>query len=142
MRSLIAAIPLSLLLVAPFAGAQSHDYPLTEDSGIATVHVRPEMHRFPVTAQQTEAVKGDYALSNGWHLRVRPTYKGIEAQVDQQPPMYLMALSEDKFITRDGNVDMTFNMGTFGDDMLMSYVPESRTAARLTVGTSDNLAAR
>lgn len=142
MRSFIAAIPMSLLLVTPFAGAQSHDYPLTTGSDIATVHVRPAMHRYPVTEQETEAVKGDYALTNGWHLRVRSTYKGIEAQVDQQPPMYLRALSGDKYITDDGNVDMTFNLGAMGDDMLMSYVPQSQVAARLTVGTSEQLAAR
>ncbi|GAB3467459.1 hypothetical protein GCM10027321_34950 [Massilia terrae] len=142
MRILFTAIPLSLLLVSPLAGAQSHDYPLTGDTVISTVQVRPTLHPFPVTEQQTEAIKGDYALTNGWHLRVQSSYKGIIAQIDQQRPMSLIALSEDKFVTRDGNVAMEFNQGTIGEDMTMSYVPTSNVAALLTVGTKGSLASR
>lgn len=142
MRTLLTAVPLSLLLVAPFAGAQLHDYPLTDESAVSTVHVRPALHAFPVTEQQTETVKGDYALTNGWHLRVRSTYKGIEAQIDKERPMYLIALSPDKYTTRDGNVAMDFNLGPLNDDMIMSYVPRSDATAMLTVGTSSTLAAR
>jgi hypothetical protein len=142
MRISFTAIPLSLLLVSPFAGAQSHDYPLTDESVISTVQVRPTLKPFPITEQQTEAIKGDYALTNGWHLRVKSSYKGIIAQVDQQRPMNLVAVSEDRFVTRDGNVAMEFNQGGLGEDMTMSYVPTSRVAAMLTVGTSASLAAR
>lgn len=140
MRTLLTAVPLSLLLVTPFAGAQSHDYPLTDES-VSTVRVHHQ-RGFPVTEQQTEAVKGDYALTNGWHLRVRSEYKGIEAQIDKERPMHLIALSGDKYVTEDGNVAMEFNLGALGDDMIMDYVPRSDVAAVLHVGTSSNLAAR
>lgn len=142
MRSYLTAIPMSLLLVAPFAGAQSRDYPLTDDSAMATVQVRPTIRYFPVTEEQTETVKGAYALTNGWRLNVKSTYHGVEAQIDNQMPMHLIALSPDKYSTRDGNVVMTFNLGSMGDDMLMSYVPRSDAMAVLTVGTSAHLAAR
>jgi hypothetical protein len=61
----------------------------------------------------------------------------MTAQIDRQPPMRLIAMPGDKFVTSDGNVAMEFGQGAFRDEMLMSYVPGSTvpgdTAARVTL---------
>ncbi|MGZ5183083.1 MAG: hypothetical protein ACXWC2_21605, partial [Ramlibacter sp.] len=120
MRPLFLAIPVSLLLVASYAAAQSQDYPLTEDSSVSTVHVTAAARGVFVTPDQTDQVKGSYAMSNGWRLSVRPASRGIVAKIDNERPMSLIALSGDRYVTADGNVAMEFNQGLFGDEMTMS----------------------
>lgn len=139
MRRLLLAVP--LLLVSAYAGAQSRDYPLRSDeSSISTVEVTA--YRPLNISSERESVKGIYALSNGWGLKVEPTRAGIVARIDDEPPMKLAAIPGNKFRTRDGNVEMQFNLGPYGDDMTMSYVPRSDVAARVTVGTERTLASR
>jgi nitrogen fixation protein len=121
------AIPLSLLLAASHATAQSQDYPLT-DAPVSTVLVTAPLHGVFVSPEQTDQVKGNYAMSNGWRLHVRPAARGIVARIDDERPMRLIAVSADRYVTADGNVAMEFNGGDFGDDMTMSYVPSSRVA--------------
>jgi hypothetical protein len=140
-RLLLFAIPAALLMVSPYAGAQSQDYPLIEHSEVSTIQVRAD-RPYHFTAQKTEDIKGTYDLSNGWTLHVRPAaHRGIIAQIDSQPPMRLVALSDDRFTTVDGNVQMHFDLGSLGDDMSMTYVPSSRSVAWITV-TSNTMAAR
>jgi hypothetical protein len=133
------AIPLSLLLAASQATAQSQDYPLT-DAPVSTVHVTAPLHGVFVSPEQTDQVKGNYAMSNGWRLHVRPAAKGIVARIDDERPMRLIALDGDKYVTADGNVAMEFNRGIFGDEMTMSYVPSSRVADVIVI--SSTVAAR
>jgi hypothetical protein len=133
MRTLLLAVPVCLLLVAANAGAQSRDYPLTEDSSVSTVHVTAPARGVFVTPDETNQVKGTYAMSNGWRLNVKAASRGIVAKIDDERPMRLIALSADRFVTADGNVEMTFNQGSLGDDMTMSYVPSSRLAERIEI---------
>jgi hypothetical protein len=136
MRYLLLAIPVSLLLVSSHAGAQSKDYPFTSASDITTVEVTGHQRLYHVTREQTNAVKGKYAMSNGWFLDVQPGSRDIVARIDNERPMHLLAVSSDKFVTPDGNVTMEFNRGQSGDDMLMSYVPSSNLAAVITIGST------
>lgn len=136
MRTLFMAIPLSLLLAASHASAQSQDYPLTDSAPVSTVHVTASAPGVYVTPDQTDQIKGNYAMSNGWRLHVRPATRGIVAAIDNEPPMRLIALSADRYATADGNVAMEFNRGDSGDDMTMSYVPSSRVAARIVIGST------
>lgn len=140
MRRFLLAIPASLLLVAPYAGAQSRDYPLTDESSVSTVEVTAN-RPFHVSSQR-EAVGGIYALSNGWSLKVQPTRSGIIAKIDDERPIHLAALPGNRFRTSDGNVDMQFNLGYTGEDMTMSYAPRSNPLAVITVGTGSSLASR
>lgn len=140
MRRLLLAIPASLLLVSTYAGAQSKDYPLTYDTSVSTVEVRAD-RPLRSTLTDYDPVKGIYALSNGWTLRVESTRAGILAKIDDERSMHLIALSGNRFRTRDGNVEMQFGLGYTGDDMTMSYVPRSSVASVITVGTG-NFAAR
>jgi hypothetical protein len=141
MRRLFIAIPASLLLVSAYAGAQSRDYPLrSDDSSISTVEVTA--NRPLNVSSERDSVKGIYALSNGWGLKVEPTRAGIIARIDDEPPLKLAAITGTKFRTSDGNVEMQFNLGQYGEDMTMSYVPRSDVAARITVSTDSSLASR
>jgi len=133
MRPLFLAIPVSLLLVASHAAAQSKDYPLTDSPAVSTVRVTAPAHGVFVTPDQTDQVKGTYAMSNGWRLNVKAAARGIVAKIDDERPMRLIALSADRYVTADGNVAMEFNQGMLGDEMTMSYVPSSRVAERIEI---------
>lgn len=140
MRYFLMAIPASLVLVSSYAGAQSRDYPLTDESSVSTVEVTAS-RPFHLSSER-EAVKGIYALSNGWNLKVEPNRSGIIAKIDDERPIRLTALTSNLFRTSDGNVEMHFNQGFTGDDMTMSYVPRSNPLAVITVGTGSSLASR
>jgi hypothetical protein len=129
MRLFILAIPASLLL-APLAYAQSGISSSPESASISTVQVSAP---FRLTDAEAETVSGQYALSNGWRLKVEQAPTGVVAKIDHQRPIKLIAISADKFVSRDGNVTMEFNRGEFGDDMVMSYVPTDRLAVRYVV---------
>ncbi|MBQ5950185.1 hypothetical protein [Massilia sp. ST3] len=123
MRIPYLAIPVSLLL-AVHAGAQTTPYPSATPS--STVQVTAPAPGYDIWPHEQERVTGAYALSNGWRLAVEPYRDGIEARIDKRRPIRLVAVSADRFVSHDGNVEMEFNRGTHGTDMLMSYIPESR----------------
>lgn len=132
MRTSYLAIPLTLLLAAQ-AGAQT-SYPSASPS--STVQVTAPAPTYKLWPHEEERVTGAYALSNGWRLGIEPSRGGIEARIDKRRPIRLVALSADKFVSLDGNVEMEFNRGTHGTDMTMSYLPESsdpRLAQRIVV---------
>ena len=141
MRSLSLILCPALLLAAAGAGAQeaaqaqapSQDYPLTQPDSVSTVKVVATPQAFEFWEYEAEAISGGYKMSNGWRMKVDPSSDGIVARIDKQRPIKLVALSRDMYATRDGNVTMEFNRGPLGEDMLMSYVPQSRTAQRVVV---------
>jgi hypothetical protein len=139
MRSRVLILPASLLL-ASSAGAQtqaqSQDYPLTTPEAMSRVEVMAETPPFTFRDYEAEAISGGYAMSNGWRMKVELSADGIVAQIDKQRPIRLVALSRDRYATRDGNVAMEFNRGVLGDEMLMSYVPSSRTAQVVVITTA------
>jgi hypothetical protein len=139
MRSRVLILPACLLL-ASSAGAQTQaqtqDYPLTTPGSISTVEVIAPSPAFTFRDYEAEAISGGYAMSNGWRLKVDPSADGIVAQIDKQRPIRLVALSRDRYASRDGNVAMEFNRGVQGDEMLMSYVPGSRTAQVVVLTTT------
>jgi len=143
MRPLSIVLSTSVLL-ASSAGAQTQDYPSTESGSISQVQVVAPSPSFQFRDYEAEAISGGYAMSNGWRMKVDPTSDGIVAQIDRQHPIRLVALSRDLYASRDGNVSMEFNRGALGDEMLMSYVPGSRTGqvAVVTVTSKTALAQR
>jgi hypothetical protein len=109
-------------LLASNASAQAGNYPPGDATPLSTVQVTAPIQGYNIASAETDAVSGAYALSNGWRLKVEPTYDGIVARIDRQRAMHLIALSPDKFVSRDGNVSMEFNRGADRDEMQMSYV--------------------
>jgi hypothetical protein len=128
MRPLSLLLPLSLLTLASGAGAQNLPYPQPDSAPISTVQVTAPIKPVLLFPGDAEQIAGAYAMSNGWRLKVEPGSRHIDATIDRQKPMRLLAVSSDKFVSRDGNVTMEFNQGSYGDDMTMSYVPDLRLA--------------
>lgn len=142
MRSLTLMFPASLLVLASHAGAQT-DYYLSTQSGVTTrVEVMAPAEPFVFRDYEAEWISGAYAMANGWRLKVDPSLDGIVAQIDQRHPIKLAAVSRDRYVSADGNVWMEFNRGSGGDQMLMSYVPDARTAQVVVVSSSARLAQR
>ncbi len=135
MRPLTMLFSASLLAIASSANAQNQSlpYPQADDAAISTVEVTAPAKLRWVKEEQAWKIGGGYAMSNGWYLKVKPTLHHIVATIDDQKPMRLAAVSDYKFVSSDGNVIMEFNKGADGDDMVMSYIPDRRTAQRVTV---------
>ena len=131
MRTLSLALSASLLLLASDAGAQAKKYPFTAGSAMSSVQVTAPARR--VFQEDLDMVRGQYELSNGWRLKVDPAAGGINAKIDKEREIHLVAMSKDKFVSRDGNVEMVFNRGDYGEDMVMSYVPDPRLAQVIVV---------
>jgi hypothetical protein len=121
------------------AGPMSYRFACTplDTAPVSTVQVTAP---FQLSDEQADKVGGVYAMSNGWRLEVQQTTRGMEARIDRQRPIRLIAVTPDKFVSRDGNVTMDFNRGEDGDGMVMSYVPDQRLAVRVVIG--DTLAQR
>ena len=128
MRPLSLLLPVSLLVLGSSSLAQSLPYPKPDSAPLSTVQVTAPVKPVLLFTDEAEQIAGSYAMSNGWRLKVEPGSRHILATIDRQKPMRLLALSRDKFVSRDGNVTMEFNQGSYGDDMTMSYVPDPRLA--------------
>src|SRR5689334_9638811 len=128
MRPISLLLPASLFTLAAGALAQTLPYPQVDPSPVSTVQVTAPVKPVLLFADDADKVAGTYAMSNGWRLQVRPGSRHIDAKIDNQKPMRLLAVSPEKFVSRDGNVTMEFNQGSYGDDMTMSYVPDPRLA--------------
>jgi hypothetical protein len=128
MRPVSLLLPVSLCMLAAGAVAQTMPYPQADAVPVSTVEVTAPIKPVLLFAEDAEKVTGTYAMSNGWRLQVRPGSRHIDAKIDNQKPMRLIAVTPEKFVSRDGNVTMEFNQGSYGDDMTMSYVPDPRLA--------------
>jgi hypothetical protein len=135
MRSLSLLLPASLLVLASSAAAQVLSYPQPDTAPISTVQVTAPIKTVLLREDQARQIVGSYAMSNGWSLKVRAGRRYIDATIDSEKPMRLVALSPDKFVSGDGNVTMEFNQGAVGDEMVMSYVPDRRFAERVTISS-------
>jgi len=142
MRSVFLMLPTSLLLLASHAGAQTQAYPMTDPGQTSRVQVTAPPQPFQFWDYEAEWVSGAYAMSNGWRMKVDPSREGIVAQIDKERPIHLVAVSQNRYATRDGNMWLDFNQGPAGEDMLMSYVPDARTAQVVVVTATARLAQR
>lgn len=135
MRPLTMLFPASLLVLACSASAQSQSlpYPQADDSAISTVQVTAPVQPRWIKEEQAWQIGGSYAMSNGWYLKVKPKTHHIVATIDDQKPLRLLAVSDYKFASSDGSVTMEFNKGDDGDGMVMSYIPDRRTAQVVTI---------
>jgi hypothetical protein len=135
MRPLSLLLPASLLLLASTSLAQTTPYPQPAAAPISTVQVSAPVKAIRIMSDQAQQLAGSYAMSNGWRLTVRPSSRSIKAAIDNEQPMQLMQVAQDKFVSHDGTVTMQFNQGEWGDDMTMSYVP-NRDLAQVVVISS------
>lgn len=138
MRPLSLLLSASLLVLSASASARTMPYPDAETpvSG-SSVHVTAPVAAVVIPDDVARQIHAAYGLSNGWRVKVeRVSRRHIEARIDNQKPMRLHAVSEDKFVSRNGNVTMQFNQGESGDDMTLSYVPDARLAQVVVISSS------
>jgi hypothetical protein len=125
----------SLCLLASSALAQTTPYPQTVAEPMSTVQVTAPVKAMLIFADQAEQLAATYEMSNGWRLKVKPSSRYISAVIDNEKPIRLVQVEPDKFVSGDGKVTMRFNLGEWGDDMAMSYVPGQDLAQVITVST-------
>lgn len=125
-----------LVLLASGTGAQTMPYPQVDTAPVAAVVVTAAANTVRITDDQARQIAGIYAMSNGWKLKVLPSSRSIDAMIDRQKPIRLLAVSADKFVSGDGRVSMEFNPGNSGKEMMMSYVPDSGLADVVVISSS------
>jgi hypothetical protein len=135
MRPLSLLLPASLFLLASSAVAQTTPYPQAAAEPISTVQVTAPLKGMHIFGDQAEQLAATYAMSNGWRLKVKPSSSFINAVIDNEKPIRLVQVERDKFVSGDGRVSMQFNLGEWGDDMTMSYVPGQDMAQVIVVSS-------
>jgi len=135
MRPLSLLLPAALFLVASSSLAQTTPYPQPAPEPMSTVQVTAPVKAMPIFGDQAEQLAATYAMSNGWRLKVKPSSRFISAVIDNEKPIRLVQVERDKFVSGDGKVTMQFNLGEWGDDMTMSYVPGQDLAQVIVVST-------
>ena len=135
MRPLPLLLPASLFVFAASAVAQTLPYPRTDTQPMSTVQVTAPAKPVKIWPEQARQIRGTYEMSNGWYMDVRPAKRHIDATIDQEKPLRLHAVGAYKFASLDGNVTMEFNRGEWGDEMLMSYVPDPRLAQVVVISS-------
>ncbi len=139
MRPLSLLLSASLLVLSASASARTLPYPDGDEAPAgSTVQVRAPAATPTafITDDRAERIRGTYALSNGWRLKVNMVAsRYIDARIDDQKTMRLRAVSEDKFVSRNGNVTMQFNQGPDEDGMTMSYVPNTGLAQVVVISS-------
>lgn len=104
---------------------------------LSQVQVRGQNRRHRLDADEARKVGGTYALSNGWTMQVVPRSTRVFVSINEGRPIELLAQSANKFASADGNIATVFNLGPWEEDVVMSYVPDSRLSdERVVVGTA------
>jgi len=109
---------------------------------LSQVQVSGQARRHKLDAYESKKVAGTYAMSNGWTMHVVPRKTQVLVSINDGAPIALIAQSADKFASADGNIATVFNQGAWGDDVVMSYVPDGQLASARVVIGSGALAAR
>ena len=128
------------LLAAAGAHAQTPGAAPGPGDAISSVQVTAPVRPLRIRDDQARQITGAYGLSNGSYLKVHTEPRYIVATIDHDTTLRLYAVKPYQFVSAGSKVTMEFNRGPAGEDMLMSYVPETGLA-RITV-TSVPLAGR
>lgn len=129
MRLLTLIIPASVVLSAA-ASAQTLPYPRDSPS-VSADSVEAPGRRW-IRPEEARQVGGGYDMSNGWTMEVATFPRYIDVRIDDQPPIRLISVKRFEFVSVGGNIRMAFNLGNWGNEMELRYVPEPGTA-RLVV---------
>lgn len=120
MRLLSLIIPASMLLSAA-ASAQTLPYPRDTPS-LSAEAVEPANLRW-IRPDEARQIGGGYDMTNGWSMEVATYPRYIDVRIDDQPPIRLVSVARYKFVSVGGNIRMAFNLGNWGDEMELRYVP-------------------
>ena len=109
---------------------------------LSEVQVRGQTRRHALNTDEARKVRGTYAMSNGWTVRVMPQARRVFIAINDGAPIELLAQSASKFASADGNIATMFNLGPWEEDVVMSYVPDSRLSDQRVIIGSGSLVAR
>lgn len=109
---------------------------------LSQVQVRGQSRRYRLDPDEARQVRGTYALSNGWTMRVTSRLSHVNISINDGPDIELLAQSGDKFASADGKIATVFNLGPWQEDVVMSYVPDARLSDQRVIVGSGTLAAR
>ena len=134
--SVLLSLCTALLLAgAGTVGAQALPTAPGNPKVLSEIQVIAAMPRYPIRLREARAVRGIYAMSNGWTLEVKPDWRRVYAEIDRRGQVELLPVSPHKFVSADGDMAMEFNLGDNGDDMVLRYVPDAATAQVVVVTT-------
>lgn len=149
LSTLLLSLTAACAVLVPLASAAqalppTQTAPVNQEAkeALAQVQVRGQVRRHRLDAYEAKRVRGTYAMSNGWTMQVTPRANQVFVSINQGAPIELVAQSGDKFASADGNIATVFNLGPWGDEVVMSYVPDSRLSDQRVIIGSGTLAAR
>lgn len=120
MRLLTLIIPASMFLSAA-TSAQTLPYPRDSPQASAKAPEAPASRW--IRPDEARQIGGGYDMTNGWSLEVATYPRYIDVRIDDQPPIRLVSVARYKFVSVGGNIQMAFNLGNWGDEMELRYVP-------------------
>jgi hypothetical protein len=138
MRTSSVLLSLSTLAVLSAAGgacAQAQPAAPGAPAALPEIAVLAALPRYPIKLREARAIRGMYDMSNGWTVEVRPDWRRVFVEINGRKPLEVIPISADKFVSRDGNMALDFNLGNGGDEMVLRYVPDG-VAAQAVVATS------
>lgn len=149
LSTLLLSLAAACAVVVPIAAAAqalpvTRSAPVDEEAkeALSQVQVRGQTRRHRLDADEAKKVRGTYAMSNGWTIQITPRVNRVFISINQGAPIELLAQSADKFASADGNIATVFNLGPWQDDVVMSYVPDSRLSDQRVIIGSGALATR
>jgi hypothetical protein len=149
LSTLLVSLAAACAVIVPIAAAAqalpaTRSAPVDEEAkeALSQVQVRGQTRRHRLDADEAKKVRGTYAMSNGWTIQVTPRVNRVFISINQGAPIELLAQSADKFASADGNIATVFNLGPWQDDVVMSYVPDSRLSDQRVIVGSGALATR
>ncbi len=149
LSTLLLSVTAACAVIVPIAAA-AQSLPVTQAApvdeeakeALSQVQVRGQTRRHRLDADEAKKVRGTYAMSNGWTMQVTPRVNRVYISINEGTPIELLAQSADKFASADGNIATVFNLGPWEDDVVMSYVPDSRLSDERVIVGSGALAGR
>lgn len=125
MRLLTLIIPASMLLSAA-TSAQTLPYP--RDSPQAATKTPEAPASRWIRPDEARQIGGGYDMSNGWTMEVATFPRYIDVRIDDQPPIRLVSVRRYEFVSIGGGIRMAFNLGNWGNEMELRYMPGPPTA--------------
>ncbi len=124
--------PLLLIVAGAFALA-AHAQTGSENAPVTIVGQKTALKPIRMSPDDFKEFKGWYTLSNGSELGLTGVGRRMYAQIDEQPVHEIVAVGTDRFVARDGKMDMHIVLHDERDASgELSYVDERYGTAPVT----------
>jgi hypothetical protein len=135
MRTLIVlSVIAALVIAADTAAAQQPATPMPAaqaDQSMGSIQVNATPDRFKPQPAELSAVMGTYNLDNGAVLRVGSEHRKVTVyHAPNGRPVELIPVGRYVYMASDRSLLMEFNLGELGEDVMVTYSPDSVAAER------------